>query len=177
MPTKGRTGTALRRSHFLRQTMRDTTNFACRKEQAIRPIPASIAVMIHENQVLLVRRANPPDAGCWGFPGGKVEFGEAIESCAVRELEEETGVIGEAVKILTAVDALDFADDGRLREHFILIAVLCRWSKGAPVAGDDALEARWFMLDQLETAGLALSQDVAEVARQAAIEAGRGVVL
>lgn len=154
--------------------MRNTTSSVCRKEQAIHPIPASIAVVIHENRVLLVRRANPPDAGRWGFPGGKVEFGETIESCAIRELEEETGIIGEAVKILTAVDALDFADDGLLRLHFILIAVLCRWNKGAPVAGDDALEARWFTLDQLETAGLALSLDVAEVARQAATEVGRG---
>ncbi|MEN7538812.1 NUDIX domain-containing protein, partial [Aurantiacibacter flavus] len=55
-----------------------------------RPIAATIAVVLREGQVLLVRRANPPDAGRWGFPGGKIETGETIEQAAIRELYEET---------------------------------------------------------------------------------------
>ena len=42
------------------------------------PVPAVIAVVIHGDRALLVRRANPPDAGLWGFPGGKIEFGETV---------------------------------------------------------------------------------------------------
>ncbi|WP_340138255.1 NUDIX domain-containing protein, partial [Stenotrophomonas maltophilia] len=42
----------------------------------LRPIPATIAVVLRDDQVLLGRRANPPDAGRWGFPGGKIERGE-----------------------------------------------------------------------------------------------------
>ena len=53
-------------------------------------------------------------------------------------------------------------------EHFVLIAVLCDWIAGDPVAGDDALEAQWFRLDELDDTGLALSLDVANVARLAA---------
>jgi len=133
-----------------------------------RPIAATIAAVFHDGRILLVRRANPPDAGRWGFPGGKIEAGETIDSAAVRELLEETGVRAEAHRVITAVDAFDRDDHGKLRRHFILIAVLCKWHSGEPVAGDDALEARWFALDELDESGLALSLDVARVARQAA---------
>lgn len=137
-------------------------------EQAARPIAASIATVFHEGRILLVRRANPPDAGRWGFPGGKIDRGETIEHAAIRELLEETGVRAEARRVFTAVDAFDQDESGRLRLHFILIAVLCEWKSGKTVAGDDALEARWFRLEELDDADLALSLDVAEVARQAA---------
>ena len=132
------------------------------------PIAATIAAVFHEDRILLVRRANPPDAGRWGFPGGKIEAGEPIEAAAVRELFEETGIRGQANRVFTAVDALDLDENGELRRHFVLIAVLCDWIAGEPVAGDDALDARWFRLEELDDAGLALSLDVAKVARLAA---------
>lgn len=133
-----------------------------------RPIPATIAAVVRDGHVLLVRRANPPDAGRWGFPGGKIDRGETIEDAAIRELLEETGVRAAPLKVFTAVDVFDREDDGTLRRHFILVAVLCRWISGEPIAGDDAIEARWFPLDELNQPSLALSLDVAEVAAEAA---------
>ncbi|MEC9345894.1 MAG: NUDIX hydrolase [Pseudomonadota bacterium] len=135
------------------------------------PVPATIAVALRDGKVLLVRRANPPDAGLWGFPGGKMETGESIAEAAVRELAEETGVRAEAGPVLTAVDAFDRAPDGTLRRHFVLVAVLCAWRSGEPVAGDDALDAAWFDLDDLDRPDLVLSLDVARLARQAAAQA------
>lgn len=132
-----------------------------------RPIAATIAVVPRDGAVLLVRRANPPDVGRWGFPGGKIEAGEALLDAAIRELHEETQVEAEAVEVLTAVDAFDHDETGALRQHFILIAVLCRWRTGEPVAGDDALEARWIAADTLEREDLALSIGVADLARHA----------
>ncbi|MBK5923718.1 ADP-ribose pyrophosphatase [Rhodovulum sulfidophilum] len=134
---------------------------------APRPISATIAAVIRDNQVLLVRRANPPDAGRWGFPGGKISHGETLFEAATRELAEETGVSAEPLRVFTAVDAFDHDATGNLRRHFILIAVLFRWTAGEPVAGDDALEARWIDLKALNETSLALSLDVAEVAKQA----------
>lgn len=133
-----------------------------------RPIAATIAAVIRDGHVLLVRRANPPDAGRWGFPGGKIEQGETIENAAIRELLEETGVRAAPLRVFTAVDVFDRNDSGALNRHFILVAVLCRWTSGEPVAGDDALEARWFHLEDLNQPALALSLDVAEVAAEAA---------
>ena len=92
-----------------------------------RPIPATIAAVVRDGHVLLVRRANPPDENCWAFPGGKIDAGEAIEAATVRELLEETGVVAEPLHVFDAVDVFDRDETGALRRHFILIAVLCRW--------------------------------------------------
>src|SRR3712207_5134811 len=131
------------------------------------PIPAVIAVVIHEDRTLLVRRANPPDAGLWGFPGGKIEFGETVADAAIRELREETGVRAEAQGVITALDILVPSDDGGVRQHYILIAMRCRWISGTPLAADDALEARWFPIAALDPETLPMSADVDVIARRA----------
>ncbi|RAB21832.1 ADP-ribose pyrophosphatase, partial [Burkholderia multivorans] len=80
----------------------------------MRVVPAVIGVVLRDRDVLLVRRANPPDAGRWGFPGGKIEAGEPIADAVVRELAEETAVEVEAVDVFTALDAFGRDDDGTL---------------------------------------------------------------
>ena len=133
-----------------------------------RPIPATIAAVVRDGHVLLVRRANPPDENCWAFPGGKIDTGERIEAATARELLEETGVVAEPLHVFDAVDVFDRDEAGALRRHFILIAVLCRWQSGEPVAGDDARDARWIALADLEGHELATSFGVARLARKAA---------
>lgn len=135
-----------------------------RPNHPVRPIPATLGVVFREGRVLLVRRANPPDAGKWGFPGGKIEWGETVVQAAEREILEETGVTAAAKRVFTAVDCYDRRDGG-LHQHFILIAVLCEWKGGSPAAGDDALEARWFSPEEWENGDLAMSLDVPEVIR------------
>ena len=130
------------------------------------PIPAALAVLVRDRQVLLVRRANPPDQGLWGFPGGRIERGETVFAAAERELAEETGLAGTAIRLLDALDLLDHAPDGTLRYHFILLAVLCTPGSGFLRAADDALEAGWFDADALrDDAGF--SRNVARLARAA----------
>ena len=129
-----------------------------------RPIPAVIGVVFQNDKVLLVRRANPPDAGRWGFPGGKIRRGESLAQAATREMHEETGITVTAGPVFTALDCYDMRNK-TLQQHYILIAVLCRWVCGDPIAGDDALEARWFNMDELEQSDLALSLDVLAIAR------------
>ncbi len=131
-----------------------------------RPILAVLAVVIRDGQALLVQRANPPDAGLWGFPGGKVDLGETLLAAAERELLEETGVVARALRVFDALDAFDHDSDGCLQRHFALVAVICDWLSGEPVAADDALAARWVKLDEMEA--LALSADVASLARRVA---------
>jgi 8-oxo-dGTP diphosphatase len=138
------------------------------------PIPAVIAVVIRNGWTLLVRRANPPDAGLWGFPGGKIEFGETVKDAATRELLEETAVHAEAQDVLTTLDVLVRDTGGDVRQHYILIAVQCRWISGEPVAGDDALEARWFPIAELDPDTLAMSVDVDVIARRAHVASNLG---
>lgn len=100
-------------------------------------------------EVLLVRRANPPQAGHWGFPGGKVAWGEALRQAAIRELHEETGIKGSHPVVFDTLDLIvpDKAQD--LPYHHLMVAVRLDWRGGEPVAGDDALEARWVPADAL----------------------------
>jgi ADP-ribose pyrophosphatase YjhB (NUDIX family) len=48
--------------------------------------------IVREGSLLLIRRLKAPEAGCWGLPGGKVDFGETLEAAARRETIEELGV-------------------------------------------------------------------------------------
>lgn len=114
-----------------------------------RPILAALAVVLHEEQVLLVRRRNPPDAGLWGFPGGKVELGESVATAALRELREETAIEAKVLHLLDGLDVIGRVADGVLAHHYYLVAMACRYVSGTLVAGDDAEEARWWPLDQV----------------------------
>lgn len=56
------------------------------------PNAASVA-LIRQGQVLLIQRAYAPYRGYWTLPGGRLEPGESIEQCAVREVREELGLV------------------------------------------------------------------------------------
>ncbi|MBA5872847.1 MAG: NUDIX domain-containing protein [Nitrospira sp. CR2.1] len=133
----------------------------------IRPTPAVIGVVVREGSVLLVRRNNPPDAGKWGFPGGKIEPGETLRAAAAREVKEETGVLVNPNQVLTALDVLDRNEQGSLRFHYVLIAVLCDWISGVAEPADDVSDAAWVEIADLGSCGLLLSASVPTVAAMA----------
>jgi ADP-ribose pyrophosphatase YjhB (NUDIX family) len=108
-----------------------------------RPILGVLAVVMRGDRVLVVRRANPPMSGRWGFPGGVLELGETVIEGAMRELEEETGVKAEANGPLTVIDTIDRDEEGRVRYHYTLVAVIGAWQSGEGVPGDDADEVAW----------------------------------
>jgi|GEM_PF-1121428 len=56
------------------------------------PIAAAGAVVFDRDHVLLVRRANPPRAGEWALPGGRIKKNEDPAAAAMREVHEETGL-------------------------------------------------------------------------------------
>ena len=108
-----------------------------------RPIVGVLAVVVRGDRVLVVRRANPPMPGRRGFPGGVLELGETVAQGAMRELAEETGVEAEAGGPLTVIDTIDRDEEGRVRYHYTLVAMIGHWQSGEGVAGDDADEVAW----------------------------------
>jgi 8-oxo-dGTP diphosphatase len=62
----------------------------------------SYAVILDEaNRIVLVRLApDEVEAGAWTLPGGGVEYGEHPDDAVLREVEEETGLIGRIDAIL-----------------------------------------------------------------------------
>ncbi|HJU15083.1 MAG TPA: NUDIX hydrolase [Stellaceae bacterium] len=108
-----------------------------------RPVVGVLAVVLRGERALVVRRANPPLPGRWGFPGGVLELGETVAEGAMRELLEETGIVAEPAGVLTVIDTLDRDPEGRVRYHYTLVAVRGLWRSGEGIAGDDAAEVAW----------------------------------
>jgi len=111
------------------------------------PVPAVGVVCLKDDQVLLIRRGKPPRLGEWTLPGGRIEPGERAVDAALRELREETGVEAEITCLIDVVDGL-FPEAGM---HYVLIDYAARWLSGEPVGADDALEARFVPLDQVDS--------------------------
>lgn len=112
----------------------------------VSPIPAVGVVCLRGYEVLLIRRGKPPRAGEWSLPGGRIEPGERATDAALRELAEETGVTARITGLIDVVDGI-FTEAGL---HYVLIDYAAEWVPGEPIAGDDALEARFVSLDQVE---------------------------
>jgi ADP-ribose pyrophosphatase YjhB (NUDIX family) len=84
--------------------------------------------------VVVIERKNPPPG--WALPGGFVEYGETLESAAVREAREETSLDVELIGQLGA-----YSDPSRdPRFHTISTVFLARAS-GDPKGADDAKSA------------------------------------
>jgi ADP-ribose pyrophosphatase len=113
------------------------------------PRAAVGAVVVRGEEVLLVRRRDPPNAGQWAVPGGSVRLGETLQAAAEREVFEETGVRVRAGLPVFAFDAIERDPAGRVRYHYVVVDLLAEPLAGQPSAGDDALDARWFRLDAL----------------------------
>ena len=92
-------------------------------------------------QVLLILRKHDPCADCWALPGGFVDMEETSEEAAYRELEEETGINGVALKRLDVFDALGRDPRGRT------ISIVYIGYTNEPIeakGNDDAKDAQWF---------------------------------
>ncbi|WP_168706056.1 NUDIX hydrolase [Gordonia paraffinivorans] len=134
-----------------------------------RRIVAVGAVITDEHgRILLVQRRNPPAAGKWSIPGGKVEPGESLEAAVEREILEETGLHVEVCELLWSVDipvtGVDAANDAAADDAvFEVHDFAARVRSGTLRAGDDAADAGWFGIDEM--AGLPVTKGLPEYLR------------
>ena len=111
-------------------------------------VTADCVVMTKETvpQVLLIERGADPYKGCWAFPGGFMNMDETAEQCAIRELEEETGMKVTELHQIGAYSKVDRDPRGRT----ITVAYLVIINHPIAVTGqDDAAKAQWFPIDAL----------------------------
>ena len=111
-------------------------------------VTADCVVMTKEAvpQVLLIERRNEPFKGCWAFPGGFMNMDETTEQCAIRELEEETGLRVTDIHQIGAYSKVDRDPRGRT----ITVAYLAIIDAPKEVSGqDDAAKAKWFPINAL----------------------------
>jgi 8-oxo-dGTP diphosphatase len=114
-----------------------------------RPEVAVGAVVTRNGELLLVRRGHDPAAGEWSVPGGRVHLGEELHEAVVRETREETGVEVVVERFLGWLERIGGDDDPH---HFVILDFACApLDPGQlPRAGDDAAEAAWVDLDDLD---------------------------
>jgi 8-oxo-dGTP diphosphatase len=113
------------------------------------------AIAVFDEAILLVRRGHGPAQGTWSVPGGRVESGETLAEAVVRELAEETGLVGVCESLVGWAERI-----GPGYHYVILDFAVTVMSDEEPVAGDDAAEAGWVSLHSV--AELSLADGLAE---------------
>jgi ADP-ribose pyrophosphatase YjhB (NUDIX family) len=105
------------------------------------------ALIVVDEQVVLVKRAADPYRGEWSLPGGFVEYEEHPEQALLREMKEELSVEVEIIRLLGLYH--NRAND--MIANCIFPVYLCRICSGELCAGDDAGEVELFEPDALPT--------------------------
>lgn len=106
------------------------------------PFPTVDIIIEIDSGIVLIERKNPPFG--WALPGGFVDYGESLESAAIREAKEETSLeISELLLLGCYSDPL--RDD---RMHTISTVFIATGS-GIPQAADDAASLKVFPIDKL----------------------------
>ncbi len=111
-------------------------------------VTADCVVITKEPQpkVLLIQRGAAPFKDTWAFPGGFMNMDETTEQCAIRELEEETGLKVATIHQIGAYSKVDRDPRGRT----ITVAYLGIFDAPKEVKGmDDAANAKWFSISDL----------------------------
>ena len=144
------------------------------REYPSHPRVGVAAVVLRDNQVLLVQRGRDPGKGSWGLPGGMLELGETLAEGACREVMEECGVEIEIGPLVAVFEPMQRDEDGRLRFHYVVVDYLARYVSGKPSAGDDADDARWVDLGALER--LLMRKETSDVIWKAVEMAARNQV-
>lgn len=119
------------------------------REYPDRPWVGIGVIAFRGEAVLLVRRGRPPRLGRWSLPGGAQCLGEPAETCARRELLEETGIEVGPLALVAVVDAVSRDEAGAVRFHYTIIDYAGLWLSGEARAGGDVTEARWAAPEEL----------------------------
>lgn len=78
-------------------------------------------VVTRGERVLVGKRTVAHGFGTWAFPGGRPLPGESVEECAIRELSEETGLLGIAPHVVAAT--VDGFSESRVAFQTTFVAV------------------------------------------------------
>lgn len=117
----------------------------------LRPRHAVVDAVIFndKDEVLLIKRGTDPFKGWWAIPGGFMEFGETAEQAVAREVEEETGLKVHVRELLGVYSS----PERDIQRQTVASVFICEPTGGTIKGGDDAVEAKWFPLQQLPKLG------------------------
>ncbi|MEZ5392163.1 MAG: NUDIX hydrolase [Bryobacterales bacterium] len=128
------------------------------------PVAGVGAIVLADDQVLLVRRGQAPQKG-WGSIPGAVELGETLAEAVAREVREECGLEVRPGVLVEVFERILRDAEARVEYHYVLMDYLCELEGGTLRAGDDAADAAWVPLSQLDE--LAMTRGTPAVIRKA----------
>lgn len=120
------------------------SNPSLAEEVAVPHKVIGVAIIWNQAGQILIDRRLPggSSGGLWEFPGGKLELGETIEQCILREVKEELAI---EVAIEGYFKTIDYCyKDLRVTLHFYH----CRYLSGTPQPLESE-EIRWVTLAEM----------------------------
>ena len=114
-------------------------------------VTTDIFIFDDDFNFILIKRKNNPYKNCWALPGGFVEYGESVETAAIREAKEETSIDVELKDLVNV-----YSEPGRdPRGHTITIAYTAKGNMNDKKADDDACDIGIFSAEKLDEIKLA----------------------
>jgi 8-oxo-dGTP diphosphatase len=110
-------------------------------------VGVGVLLVDESGRLLLTLRRRPPEAGSWSIVGGKLDFLETLEQCAIREALEEVGASISIESLLCVTDHLVPAEG----QHWVSPAFLAHVSSRDTrnCEPDKTQDVRWFPIDAL----------------------------
>ena len=111
----------------------------------------AVALINLKNEILLEKRT---DCEWWGVTGGKLDLGETIQDCAVREIKEECNVLIES-KLLKLIGVYSDPEEGRIlqypdnRVHLVDIVYLIQKKFFRLKKSEESLDLKFFNFNKL----------------------------
>ncbi|MDH3357394.1 MAG: NUDIX hydrolase [Desulfobacteraceae bacterium] len=101
------------------------------KQKYRNPLVTVDIIIEIKDKIVLIQRANPPYG--WALPGGFVDYGESLESSAIREAKEET-----SLEVTLREQFHTYSDPDRDPRHHTVTTVFIGKAIGTPKPADDA---------------------------------------
>ena len=114
-------------------------------------LTADIFIFDDEFNFILIKRGNDPYKDCWALPGGFVEYGESVETAAIREAKEETSIDVELVNLVNVYSKPDRDPRG----HTVTVAYTARGDFSSKRADSDAKDIGIFSKDEIDEIDIA----------------------
>ena len=107
---------------------------------------AACGAAIHDDhgRLLLIQRLREPEAGAWGLPGGKIDFGESAKEATCREICEELGIEIEILGLACIAETIDQGDEC----HWVAPVYKARIITGEPDILEPEKHGGWGWFDE-----------------------------